>query len=82
MPGAASIITFTFNDTNGNTISKVSSAVDSGDRSMRKMTFSEAESALLLGGGFSFEVDVLGDGTEIKKGLVQNALSKVIEGTC
>jgi len=80
VPATTAIITFNFNNIDGTSFSKVSAAVDSGDRSLRKMTISEAESENLQGGNFSFEVDVLGDGTEIRKGIVSNGLAKFIEG--
>jgi hypothetical protein len=82
VPLVASIVTFTFNKTDGTQLSKVSSGLDSGDRSMRSITISEAESEDLLGGNFSFEVDVDGDGQNIRKGIVQNGLARVVDGDC
>ena len=52
------------------------------DRSIMCVTIEESESENLQGGNFSFSIDVNGDGTDIKKGIVSNGLSRVIEGVC
>lgn len=82
VPGVASIITFTFNKTDGTALEKTSTALDAGDRSLRSMEITEAESEELLGGNFSFEVDVDGDGQNIRKGIVRNGLARFIDGDC
>lgn len=82
VPALTAIITFTFNNTDGTTLDKVATPVDSGDRSMQKTTISEAESELLLSGNFSFTVDVLGNGTEIKKGIASNSLARFLSDDC
>lgn len=76
------IITFTFLNTDGTELTKISAAVDAQDNSMQKMTISEADSENIIGGNFTFSVDVLGDGTEIKKGVVKNGLAKFLTGDC
>lgn len=82
VPAITAIITFTFSQSTNVDLVKTSVPVDSGDRSMQKMTIEESESELLIGGNFSFKVDVLGDGTEIKKGIVENGISRFIDGNC
>lgn len=53
------------------------------DRATWFADLSELETTDLLGGNFTFSVDVLGDGTEILKGWVQNGLSRIItDGGC
>lgn len=81
-PPLTAIITFTFDNTDGTTLEKISAPVDSLDISMQKTTIQEAESENIVGGNFSFKIDVLGDGTQIKKGIVENGLAKFIDGNC
>lgn len=78
VPPATAIVNVTFNKTDGTTLEKTASFLDSGDRSMLTVSLTEAETEEILGGNLTFEVDVLGDGTEIIKGLISNALSKII----
>ena len=82
VPPTTAIITFTFNKTDLTTFTKVSAPVDVLDRSMQKMTIQESESTDLLSGNISFSVDVLGDGSVIKKGIIENGLAKFIDGDC
>lgn len=82
VPPLAAVITFTFNSTDGSTFTKTGAVVDSGDRSMQKVTIEESESETLLGGNYLFEVDVLGDGSQIKKGVVSNGLARFLDGDC
>lgn len=82
VPPATTIATFTFNKNDGTTFTKTANIL-ADDRSIMDMTIEEAESIDLAGGNFSFELDVLGDGTKIVKGQVQNGLSKnLIDGAC
>ena len=82
VPPATNIATFTFNKTDGTTFTKIASVLDSGDRSIVKMTISETESADLLGGNIIFELDINGNGSVIKKGVVKNALARFIDAGC
>jgi len=82
VPPTTAIIKFTFTNTDGTTLEKTSAPVDALDLSMQKMTIEETESANIIGGNFSFEIDVLGDATQIRKGIVENGLAKFIEGNC
>lgn len=50
------------------------------DKSVWYVTLEEAETELLADGNFTFEVDELGDGTNLKKGWIQNGLSRIITG--
>ena len=78
VPPATAIVKLTFNNTDGTLLEKTATEVDSGDRSMQKVTLSEIETESILGGNLSFTVDVLGDTTQIIKGIIYNGLSKVI----
>lgn len=78
VPPTTAIVTLTFNDTDGNEIDKIATVINAGDISMMYVDLTSAETAILLGGNITFEVDVLGDATKIEKGLIQTALSKVL----
>lgn len=78
VPPATALVNVTFNKTDGTTLEKAASVLDSGDRSMWKVALTELETEEILGGNLLFEVDVLGDGSEIIKGLISNGLSKII----
>jgi hypothetical protein len=82
IPPATATIKVVFNTSSGVDLEINASYVDVLDRSLVKLTISEAQSEDLIGGNFSFEIDVLGDGTEIKKGFAQNALAKTLIGGC
>lgn len=86
IPAATVIATFTFNKNDGTTFTKVSPAdvtILADDRSMMSMVIEESESIDLAGGNFSFQLDLLGDGTQILRGQVQNGLAKnLIDGAC
>lgn len=51
------------------------------DRSIMSVNISDTESLDLQGGNFSFLIDVNGDGTEIKKGLITIGLGRELEGS-
>jgi hypothetical protein len=78
VPPVTAIVKVTFNNIDGTTLEKTATEVDSGDRSMQTVNLTELETENILGGNISFQVDVLGDGTEIIKGIIYNALSKII----
>lgn len=52
------------------------------DRSIWVATIQETLTEDLSGGNFSIEIDELGDGTKITKAFAQNALSRIITGSC
>lgn len=58
-------------------IEKTMSLIDSDDRSMWNTTLSESDTEDALGGSIRFELDVAGDGTNIQKGLILNALREI-----
>lgn len=80
IPDAAAIVKLTFNKLSDfTTFEKTATVLDSGDRSIQYVTLTDLETADLIGGNVLFEVDVLGDGSQIQKGIIYNALSKVIQ---
>lgn len=81
IPPSTTIPTFTMTDVDGNSVEKVGTMF-TDDRSMISFSISEAESETLQSGNITFELDLLGDGTSIRKGLIQGALIKSVEGEC
>lgn len=84
VPPMTAVTTVFFNQTDGTLLEKTATVINEGDRSMLYVDITEDESENLMGGNVTFEVDVLGDGSEIDKGWIQLALSKVTTscGTC
>lgn len=81
IPPATAQVTIFLNKTD-NTAESIAASILSDDRSILSFEVSEALSSELLGGSISFEIDVLGDGTNIQKGIVHGALAKIVEGSC
>lgn len=83
IPPATTIMTVTFNNTDGSTLEKTAS-LNADDRSLATINLTPAETEELMGGNILFELDELGDGTVIKKGVIQYALSRVtsVGGDC
>lgn len=52
------------------------------DRSIWYSTLTSAQTEELASGNFTFDLDILGDGTQIEKGWVENGLSLQITGAC
>ncbi len=53
-----------------------------GDLSIWSSVLEETDTEELIGGNFNFVIDLLGDGTKIIKGWVQNGLNLVTTGDC
>lgn len=82
VPPTTCIVTLTFNKSGGTTLSKVAGVLDSGDRSLRTVTLSEIETATVIGGNVQISLDILGDASEIRKGIILNAMVRIVEGAC
>lgn len=83
IPGPDSIVKISINNTSdGRTEFTTETFDDSGDRSIRFVDLTSAETELLNGGNVFFTIDQLGDGTLIEKGYLSNPLAKNIEGSC
>lgn len=76
VPPATAIVKVTLNNIDGTTLVLTAAAIDSGDRSMQTVTITQAQSLEILGGNVVFTVDMLGDGTDIAKGVIYSGLSK------
>jgi len=79
LPATADVV-LTFNLVDGESLSKTASIIDSQDLSMWSVELSEIETQNLLGGNSQFEIDVLGDGSVVKKGIINNGLQRVVTG--
>jgi len=77
IPPATNITTVTLNKSDGTTFSKIA-IHEFDDRSMIYFTLSEIETEDLLGGNLSLSLDLAGDGSNIRKGVAQNVLSRSI----
>lgn len=84
IPANTATRSITFNNLDGTTLVKSNADITvlSDDRSIMYVDIEESESENLAGGNFSFALDILGDGTQIEKGIVRNAIARVIEGEC
>ena len=79
----AAIVTVHLPKTDGTTFDiEMEDHFSGNDRSIWSTELTPEMTEELLGGNFTFEVDELGDGTVIKKGFVQNALSLQVTGEC
>lgn len=81
IPPATAIVKIFIDKSDGTVLEKTMSAL-SDDRSILSTTLEEAETEEILGGNFTLEVDILGDGSNIDKGIVLNGIRKVIIGEC
>lgn len=84
IPAATATRTITFQNQDGTTFQKLNADITvlTDDRSIMYVDIEESESETLMSGNFSFEIDVAGDGNNIMKGIVKNALSRILEGEC
>ena len=81
VPPVTALLNVTLNNTDGTQI-VLAMANLPDDRSIWSGILTSAITANLSGGNFIFSLDVLGDGTLIQLGLVQNGLSLIQTGVC
>lgn len=77
IPVSTNITTATFNNSDGTTFDVVGVPL-ADDRSIITFTLTEVQTATLLGGNVKLSLDLLGDGTSIKIGMISSALSRII----
>lgn len=63
-----------------NTQSELTMTADAADRSMWSVDLSSEDTDSLAGGNITFDLDLLGDASDIEKGWVENALQRVVTG--
>lgn len=66
----------------GSVHDQAGAVVDVLDRSLWKTDVTAVTSAMLMSGNFTFTLDLLGDGTKLVQGFVENGLSLVVTGLC
>ena len=84
IPPSTATKKITFNKIDGETFQKLNADItfETDDRSIMYVTIQESESLDMASGSFTFELDMLGDGSEIRKGIATNGLSRNIDGAC
>jgi hypothetical protein len=84
IPPTTALRSITFNNRDGSTLVKTNADITvlTDDRSIMSVTISELESADLASGSITFSLDMLGDGSEVRKGYIPSALSAFNEGVC
>ena len=79
VPPSSAVITLVFNKGNEATLEKVATPnVD--DRSLVSVDFTTDDTKELVGGNVIIKLDIKGDGSEIRTGVIQNAMRKVVTG--
>ena len=82
LPATATVEASILNS-DGTTLTKAASVISSDDKSMWSFSIADTESDDLAGFNIEITIDVNGDGTNIKKAVIQNALSKtLLSGDC
>jgi hypothetical protein len=81
VPASTSTIKIIVQKSNGAEV-EISGTYETDDRSISRYQIDATQSETIIGGNIQFKIDVLGDGTQIIKGFVQNGLSKLIDGDC
>lgn len=83
IPPAAAEMTLTFVKSDGTELEKSASLVDADDRSMWKVSLSQAETATLAGQNVEIELDVNGDASLILKAIIANGVIRInLSGDC
>lgn len=78
IPPSTAIVTLMFNNQDGTTFTKTGSFIDSGDRSLVQVLLSTSDTSQLLDGNVTFTLDLLGDGTQVLRGIIFQALQQCI----
>lgn len=83
IPPAAAEMQLTFINSDDTELEKDAAVIDADDRSMWKVSLSQAETELLQGQNIEGVLDVNGDGTLVYKFLIANVLQRVnLAGDC
>lgn len=83
IPPATATVTIDILKSDGTKLNKSATVVDSDDRSIWSFDIDGSESSELSGFNIEITVDILDDGTDLKKSILQNALSKqILSGDC
>lgn len=83
IPPAAAELTLTFTKRDSTDLVKTAAVIDADDRSMWKVTLSQAETTDLSGANVVVSLDVNGDASVIQKALIPNVLVRTnLSGDC
>jgi hypothetical protein len=77
LPSTA-VVTFMFNQSDGEVL-EIAGTPMTDDRSIIELEIPATETENLIGGNVQLEIDILGDETDIRKGVIQNALSRFLD---
>lgn len=83
IPPAAAVVTLEIINADNTSLTKTATELDAGDRSIWVFNLTAAESAALGGSNILINVDREGDGTDVAKAVIQNALVRnILSGDC
>lgn len=77
IPPVAAELTLKFLKTDGSELEKSASLIDADDRSLWKVDLTAAETEDLVGGNILISLDVNGDASEIKLGVIENGMRRI-----
>jgi len=79
----AAEVTFIFMNKDGTALEKEATVLDALDRSMWKVTLSQAETENLAGSNIQVKLDETGDGTSVRLAVIYSILTRLsISGEC
>jgi hypothetical protein len=78
IPPSTAIVKVTFNNMDTSQFSETGSFINALDQSLITVDLPGTSTIQLLDGNLTFTVDLLGDGTEIVRGIIYSALHQVI----
>lgn len=76
IPPETAELTLKFLKTDGSELEKAATLIDADDRSLWTVSLTAEESLEIVGGNVLLSLDILGDGTEIKLGVIENAIRR------
>jgi hypothetical protein len=77
IPPATAVVKLTFNLVDGTTLQKTATFIDPLDRSLITVVLAQSETVDLMSGNVTLSVDVLGDQTNLKLGVIFNGLRRL-----
>jgi hypothetical protein len=78
IPPSTAITTVTFNNMDGSSFMATGTFINALDQSLIAVSLPTTSTGQLLDGNVIFTVDLLGDGTQIVRGIIYSALHQVI----
>ena len=78
IPPSTAVVTVSFNNMDGSSFVETGAFINALDQSLITVSIPGVDSSELLDGNLTFKVDLLGDGTEIVRGIIFSALHQII----